>query len=89
MMFVGKQLGAAVEELGERFLAVLGVELVLLLHRNPGQLAPPPLDLLAALRLLGLELRELVAPRLPLLAGSDLVLRHVTPPFAGSYGISE
>src|SRR6478609_8385581 len=34
---VGQQLRAPVEELGERLLSVLGVELIALLHRNPRQ----------------------------------------------------
>jgi hypothetical protein len=34
---VGEQLRAPVEQLGQRLLAVLGVELVLLLDRHPGQ----------------------------------------------------
>src|SRR5205085_1211478 len=37
---VGEQLRAPVKELCERLLPVLGVELVLLLHRNPGKLTP-------------------------------------------------
>jgi hypothetical protein len=73
---VGEQLRASVEELGERLLAVLGVELVLLLHRHPGQLAALLGHLLAELGVLGLELRELVASRLPFLAGSDLRVSH-------------
>jgi len=75
---VGQKLRAALEQLGELLLAVLGVERVVLLHRYPGQLAPLPLDFLVALRLLGLELGELVARRLPLLAGSDLVFGHLS-----------
>ena len=73
---VGEQLRAPVEELGERLLPVLGVELVLLLHRDPGKLTPLLGHLLAELGVLGLELRELVASRLPFLAGSDLVVGH-------------
>src|SRR6266545_2171850 len=74
---VGEKLRAAFEQLGELLLAVLGVELVFLLHRYPGQLAPLPLDFLVALSLLRLELGELVARRLPFLAGSDLVFSHL------------
>jgi hypothetical protein len=58
---VGKELRAAVEELSERLAAVLGVELVRLLHRHPGELTPLIGDLLAELRVLGLELCQLVA----------------------------
>src|SRR5207244_2402871 len=74
---VGEQLCTPVEELGEGLLAVLGVELVLLLDRDPGEIATLSLDLLVSLRLLGLELGELVPGRLPFLAGSDLVFRHL------------
>src|SRR5690242_19884971 len=73
---VGEQLRASVEELGEGLLAVLGVELVLLLHRDPGQPAALLGHLLAELGVLGLELRELVARRLPLLARSDRLVGH-------------
>jgi hypothetical protein len=69
---VGQQLRTALEQLGKALLAVLGIEQVVLLHRNPRQLAPLPLDLLVALGLLRLDLGELVAGLLPLLAGSDL-----------------
>src|SRR3954471_4845386 len=79
---VGEELRAPVEELGERLLPVLCVELVLLLHRNPWK----PTSLfghpLAELGVLGLELRELIPSRLPFLAGSDLVLGHRAPPLA-------
>jgi hypothetical protein len=68
---------SARRKLGEGFLAVLGVELVLLLDRHPGELETLSLDLLVSLRLLGLELGELVPSRLPFLAGSDLVFRHL------------
>src|ERR1700694_2241251 len=74
---VGEQLRAAVEKLGECLLAVLGVELVLLLDPDPGQIAPRSRDLLVPLRLLGLELGEVVSGCLPFLAGSDLVLGHL------------
>src|SRR5262249_61933022 len=52
---VGEELRAAIEELGERLPAILGVELVLLLDRDPGQIEPLPLDLVVSARLLGLE----------------------------------
>src|SRR5215218_8364749 len=79
---VGEELGAPVEELGERLLPVLGVELVLLLNRNPGKLTPLLGRLAAELGVLSLELRKLIASRLPLLAGSDPVLGHGVPPLA-------
>src|SRR4249920_1748667 len=74
---VGEQLRAPVEELGERLPAVLGVELVLLLDRDPGEREPLLLDLFVSLRLFGLELRELVSGRLPLLARSDRMVGHL------------
>jgi len=75
---VGEQLRAAVEELGEGLLALLGVKLVLHLDRDPGEIEPPSFDLLVSLRLLGLELGELVSGRLPFLAGADRVFRHLS-----------
>src|SRR4029077_6359795 len=75
---VGEQLRAPVEELGEGLLAVLGVELVLLLDRDPGEIATLARDLLVSLRLLCLALCELVPPRLPFLAASNLVFRHLS-----------
>ena len=50
---------------------------VLLLHRYPGKLTALFGHLLAELGVLGLELREFIASRLPFLAGSDRVLGHV------------
>ena len=52
---VDEQLGAAVEEIGERPRAVLGLEPVVLLDRDPGQLAALLLDLVVALGLFGLD----------------------------------
>src|SRR2546421_11621799 len=77
---VRKKLRAAVEELGERPLPVLGVELVLLLHRDPGKLASLLGHPLAELGVLGLELRKFIAGRLPFLAGSGHVRGHLSPP---------
>src|SRR2546427_5878297 len=82
---VGEELRAPVEELGERPLPVLGVELVLLLHRDPGKLTSLLGRPLAELGVLGLELREFIASRLPFLAGSDLVRGHRSPPWAVSH----
>src|SRR6185295_7253488 len=67
-----------VEELRECLLAVLGVELVFLLDRDPGEIESLALDLLVSLRLLCLELCELVPRRLPFLAASNLVFRHLS-----------
>src|SRR4051812_49629316 len=80
---VGEQLRAPVEELYETLLAVLGVELVLLLDRDPGEIATLPRDLVVSLRLLRLELGELLTGRLPFLTGSDLVLGHLSSLLSG------
>ena len=77
---VGEQLRAAVKQLRQRPLAVLGVELVLLLHRNPGELTTLLGHLLTKFRVLGLELRKLVASSLPFLARSGLLVGHALPP---------
>jgi hypothetical protein len=45
---VDEQLGAPVEQLAEGLLAVVRVESVLLLHRDPRQLAPLPRELAAS-----------------------------------------
>src|SRR5207253_11272611 len=73
-----------VEELGESLLPILGVELVLLLDRDPGEIETLSLDLLVSPRLLRLEFGELVPGRLPFLAGPDLVFRHLHLPLSDS-----
>src|SRR4051812_47659070 len=73
---VGEQLRAPVEELGERLLAVLGIEAVLLLDGNPRELTALFGHLLAELGVLGLELGQLIASGLPFLARCDLVVGH-------------
>src|SRR5437899_2156916 len=79
---VGEELRAPVEELGECPLPILGVELVLLLHGDPGKLTSLLGHPLAELGVLGLELRKFIASRLPFLAGSGLVRGHLSPPWA-------
>src|SRR3954452_20337697 len=79
---VGEQLRAPVEELGERLLPVLGAEPVLLFEGNPGKPTPLLGPLLAELGVLRLELPEFVASRLPVLAASNLVVGHCSPPLA-------
>src|SRR2546423_14633368 len=78
---VGEELRAAVEELGERPLPVLGVELVLLLHGDPGKLTSLLGHPLVELGVLCLELRKFIASRLPFLTGPDLVRGHLSPPW--------
>src|SRR6202165_6064494 len=74
---VGEQLRAPVEELGQGLLAVLGVELVLLLDPDPGQIATRFRDLLVSLPPPGLGLGALPPGPLPFLASSDPVFGHL------------
>src|SRR5918996_1544346 len=74
---VREELRAAIEQIGESPLPGVGVELVLLLDRDPGELEPLPLDLLVSLGVFRLELGQLVACRLPLVARSNLVPSHL------------
>jgi hypothetical protein len=76
---VDDQLGAAVEQIGESLRAVLGLEPVVLLDRDPGQLASLPGQLVAAAGELLLLLQQLVALRPPLLLRADPVLGHQRP----------
>jgi len=76
MKVVDEQLLAAAEEFGERLVAVLGLEPVLLLDRNPRQLAPLARQLVAAAGELLLVFQQLVTLRLPFLVRADLVCRH-------------
>src|SRR3954451_8020062 len=73
---VGEQLRAAVEQLAQGLLALLGVEDVFLLDGHPRQLAPLLGDLARELRVLGLGLRQLLASGLPFLSCPDLVSGH-------------
>ena len=74
---VDEQLGAAVEQIGEALRAGLGIEDVVLLDRNPGQLAPLPGHLVAAARELLLLFQQLGARCLPLLLRAGPVLGHL------------
>ena len=79
---VDEQLGAPVEELAERLLAVVGVEAVLLLHRHPRQLASLPRELVAEPCVLLLADEQPLACGEPLLTGSDLCAQSSSsPPF--------
>jgi hypothetical protein len=73
---VDEQLGATLEELGERLLTVLGMEEVVLIDRNPGQLLTRARDLIACAKVPLLGFEQLSARRQPLLAGSGRVLHH-------------
>src|ERR1041385_1946744 len=76
---VDQQLGATVEELAARLLAVVGVEAVFLLDRHPRQLASLPRELVAEARVLLLADEQLLAGGSPLLARSDRVVGHRLP----------
>src|SRR4051812_32891571 len=73
---VREQLRTPLEKLAKGLFAALGIELVLLLDRHPRKLPPLFRDLPRALGVFGLELRELVTCRLPLLARSSCMRRH-------------
>jgi hypothetical protein len=73
---VDEQLGPAVEEIGEALSAVLALEPVVLLDRDPGQLAPLAGQLIAAACELFLLLEQLVALRPPLVLRGDPVIGH-------------
>src|SRR5438552_688151 len=73
---VGEKLRAPAEEIGEGRRAVVGLEPVFLVDWDPGQLLPPPRQLVATprQRLLGLE--QLQPGGEPLFTGSNLVIGH-------------
>src|SRR6185437_11743768 len=73
---VDQQLGTAAEEPGQRPGALVGVEPVLLVDRDPGQLAALAGQLVPAPRVLLLALQQLVPGRLPVSPADNLVLRH-------------
>src|SRR5439155_27231053 len=77
---IDQQLSAAVEEVGQGLRALLGLEAVLLLDRDPGQPAPLLGQLVAPAGELLLLLQQLVALRLPLVLRADPVLRLLPPP---------
>ena len=65
---------SVVEELGEVLLPLLGVELVLLLYRDPREFVTLSHDFLVPLRLYGFELGELAPGGQPLFTGSGSVM---------------
>ena len=74
---VDEQLSAAVEELArQRARALVGLEAVLLLERDPGQLAALACELFAHPGVFLLALEQFLASRQPFLTGADLVLRY-------------
>jgi hypothetical protein len=80
---VDEELRAAPEEVGERRRALAGLEAVLLVDADPGQLAPPQRQLVPPPGQLLLGLEQLQPGRQPLLTRSDPVVvrrRHMQPP---------
>ena len=73
---VDDQLTSAIEELGKRARAVVGVEPVVLLDRNPRQLASLASQLVAQPRVLLLADEQLLTGDCPLLSRSDPVVCH-------------
>src|SRR5258707_10031911 len=73
---VDQELGAAFEELGQGPGPVVGVEPVVLLDRDPGQLAALARQLVRHPGVLLLALEQLVTSGLPLLTADNLVMRH-------------
>jgi hypothetical protein len=69
---VDEQLGAPVEQLAERLLAVVRVEAILLLHPHPRQLAPLPRELVAQPCVLLLVFEQPLPCLEPLFATSNL-----------------
>jgi hypothetical protein len=63
---IDEELRASSEEIGEGRYALVGLESVLLVHSNPGQLLPPPRQLVAAPGQLLLGLEQLQPDRKPL-----------------------
>src|SRR5260370_34701522 len=80
---VDEELRASTEEIGKGRFALVGLEAVLLVDSNPGQLLPQPRQFVATprQRLLGLE--QLQPGRKPLFACSGLVISHSVSPFCG------
>jgi hypothetical protein len=77
---VHEQLRAAVEQLGQRLGALVGLELVVLLDAHPRQLAPCAGELVALTHVRLLALDQLATGLQPFLARPDPVLSHLVPP---------
>ena len=77
---IDEQLRASSEEIGEGRGALVGLEAVLLVDPDPGQLLPLPRQLVAAPRQLLLGLEQLQPGREPLFACSGLVIGHCFSP---------
>src|SRR5258708_24723148 len=73
---IDEELRASSEEIGEGRCALVGLEAVLLVDANPGQLLPPPRQFVATPRQRLLGLQQLQPGRKPLLPCSGLVIGH-------------
>jgi hypothetical protein len=83
---VDQQLGAAVEQLGQGPGAVVGVEAVVLVDRDPGQLPALAGQLVAGPGVGLLALQQRLAGGLPLLRADNLVLGHrLLPPYPNAF----
>src|SRR5580704_14263586 len=69
-----EQLATAREEIGQRLRAVRALEDVVLLDANPGQIAPPGVDLIPQPGEFFLFLQEFRAGNEPLVAGNNRVM---------------
>ncbi len=77
---IDEELRAPSEEIGEGRCALVGLEAVLLLDANPGQLLPPPRQFVAPPRQRLLGLQQLQPGRKPLFTCSGLVIGHCFSP---------
>ena len=73
---IDEELRTPSEEICERRASLVGLESVLLLDRDPGQLAPPPRKLVAEPGVVLFADEELLACGEPFFTCSDLVIRH-------------
>jgi len=73
---IGEQLRSAVEELRQRLRPRVGLEVVLLLDRDPRRLSPLLREFFAQAGQLLFALEQFVAGGEPLFTGSDFVLRQ-------------
>src|SRR5204863_2020611 len=73
---VDEELRASPEEVRQRSATLVGLESIRLVDSDPGQLLPPPRQLVAAPRELLLRLEQLEPRCQPLLTCSSLVLDH-------------
>jgi hypothetical protein len=78
---IDEELRISLEEIRERGTSVVGLESVVLVDRDPGQLLPLLRNGVAEPGVLLLACEELLARCKPLFTCSDLVIRHWLSPF--------